>query len=203
MDAALTLHRQSETPVTAQAACHFAETCFARNHGAQIRCRYPELLVASSADGTLQAVVGIRSPDRRFHLEHYLDSPAEVVVSDTFNTHFKREELVEVGNLSGGCNPRVTTALMHALWQTLMDDGYRVLLVTGTKPLLHRFRHLPLQRLAKADPKRVPKSERWGRYYDQEPCVVAGPLHTYDKRFRVEPPQGLRITRLNNTGSNP
>lgn len=171
----------------------FIEQCYSKAYGASVTCHYPELLVVTDETGEVRAAAGIRGPEERFFLEHYLDSPAEVIVSDTFNCPVPRDQLVEVGSLAGGADHRATAALMHTLWRSLVDRGYGVLLVTATRPLLHRFRHLPLQKLAPANPARVPGARKWGTYYENQPAVIAGRLHQYDSRFRVPLPQGLRV----------
>ncbi|OED36729.1 hypothetical protein AB833_26250 [Chromatiales bacterium (ex Bugula neritina AB1)] len=161
----------------------FVEQQFRFFHGAEIECDYPALMTLYDSDHNVQAVAGIRSPDNRFFLEHYLDQPVEEKLSQLFQTRIRREKIVEVGSLAGGKDRQATDLLMHQLWDHLIRSGFEYLVVTGTKTLLFKFRKLPLHYLADANIGMVPDSASWGTYYDDSPGVVAGRLKDYDFRF--------------------
>jgi len=161
----------------------FVEDCYSSAFGARIICDYPQLMVMTDNDSNPLAVVGIRTPDEPFFLEHYLDHCAENVLSDIYQTSIPRHSIVEIGNLVSCSNPASTSKLMHQLWHYLINAGYEHLMMTSTQQLCRRFRNLPLQEICVAEKSNVAASSNWGSYYDNSPRVLAGELGEYDNRF--------------------
>ena len=156
----------------------FIRTVFWRAHGARVDLFYPGLLGYRTAQG-LRAVVGYRAGhEAALFAEHYLDLPAERLISNRTGRCLARGDLVEVGNLA-------LSAPGHARWVIaastafLAAAGYRWVLFTATRPLANAFRRLGLRpiHLADADPARLPDGGKaWGAYYRQGPAVYAGDI---------------------------
>jgi hypothetical protein len=112
-------------------------------------------------------------------LEHYLDHPIEVTLQNRLRQPVRREEVIEVGNLSA-LYPGAARWLIVALTVMLYDEGYRWVVFTGTKALHNGFHRLGLRpvELGAATLMHLPAEERadWGSYYDHSPKVLAGSI---------------------------
>jgi hypothetical protein len=156
----------------------FIRTMFRRAHGARVDLFYPGLLGYTAARG-MRAVVGYRAgSDQAMFAEHYLDLPAEHVITARTGRNVVRGDLVEVGNLALS-DPGQGRWVIAASTAFLAAAGYRWVLFTATRPLANAFRRLGLRplMLADADPARLPDGgAAWGSYYHQAPAVYAGDI---------------------------
>lgn len=164
----------AERPILEQ----FIRTVFRRTYDAAVEIFCPELL-AYSHDSRLRAVVGYRDGlIRPLFSEHYLDAPAERLMSERLGRPVLRHELVEVGNLALA-HPGQARWLIAATTAFLHAAGYRWVLFTAVTPLFNAFARLGLRpvSLARADPHRLPDAGRaWGSYYAARPVVYAGDI---------------------------
>jgi hypothetical protein len=160
---------------------------FAAQHQARIRHFMPCLLSLEDATGQLLGAVGLRcAASGPLFLEHYLDQPAEQVIAARQVGHApQRAQLVEVGNLAA-CNPGAARLLIVALTDLLVALGYRWVTFTGTLALLNSFQRLGLTPvpLGPANPACLGDEQAdWGRYYDNQPQVMAGDIYAGHQRL--------------------
>lgn len=164
-------------------AQQFIHECFAAAHGARIRHFMPRLL-SLHAGQEMVAAFGLREAcAERLFLETYLDRPIEAVLQQRLGQDVRREEIIEVGNLSARY-PGAARLLIVALTALLHEAGYRWVVFTGTTVLCNGFQRLGLRPvvLGPATLEHLPSSERadWGRYYEAKPVVMAGDIaHGY------------------------
>jgi len=154
--------------------------CFAAAHGARISQFMPRLLSLRAKRGDLIAAFGLRSAaDSHLFLETYLNRPIEAVLQARLGEKVRREEIIEVGNLSA-LYPGAARWLMVALTAMLHDEGYKWVTFTGTAALRNGFSRLNLRpvELGAATLQHLSPSDRadWGRYYDHTPMVMAGDI---------------------------
>lgn len=166
-------HRRAE-------AERFIHACFERAYGADVRHYLPVLMGLREPGGRLLGALGIReAASGPLFLEHYLDHPVEQVLAVTVDRPVDRAGVTEVGNLAvtvpGGGRWLITalTAYLHAV-------GQEWVVFTCGASLRNAFHRLGLDLLdlGEADPACLPtgEAEHWGRYYDQRPRVMAGPV---------------------------
>lgn len=172
---------------------------FAAQHGARVRHFMPCLLGLVDGDGQLDdqldgqpngrllGVVGLRSGAiRPLFLERYLAQPVEAVIAAQQGlAPPRREQIVEVGNLAAD-SPGAARLLIVALTDLLVAMGYRWVCFTGTPGLLNSFQRLGLQPLplGSADPACMGEElADWGRYYDNQPQVMAGDIYAGHQRL--------------------
>jgi len=158
----------------------FISRCFATKHGARIRHFMPRLLGLRTKIGYLIAAVGLRTASNsRLFLETYLDQPIEDVLKSKLGETVRREEIIEVGNLSS-LYPGASRWLILALTFILHDEEYKWVTFTGTSVLRNSFSRLGLRpiELAVATKKHLSLSDRdnWGGYYENSPMVMAGDI---------------------------
>jgi hypothetical protein len=139
----------------------------------------PTLLSFRDARGELRGVIGLRSAEpKRLYLEQYLEQPVEAAIAAATGNLVQRHEVVEVGNLAGA-NCRAAMRMVAELPSYLLARDYRWIVFTATsavRGILQGF-GAPLVELARADGGRVAGGEdRWGRYYESDPRVLAGYL---------------------------
>jgi len=168
---------------TRTTAEEFIHACFATAHGAHIRHYMPRLL-SLHAGHEMVAAFGLREArDERLFLETYLDHPIEAVLQQQLGQQVRREEIIEVGNLSARY-PGAARLLVVAITALLHEAGYRWVVFTGTTALRNGFQRLGLRpvELGAATLQHLPVHERadWGRYYEANPVVMAGDIaHGY------------------------
>lgn len=163
------------TPDTALAAAvtEFIRRRFLQAYGAEPSLRIPRLLALTSAQGALLAAVGVRNADReRLFLEDYLSVPVESVmpVAD-----IARHQIAEIAHLAG-VEAGVSRYLFASLTVWLQGAGYEWVVCTGTGQLRNSFHRMGIATrvLAEANPEGLPDGGAgWGRYYDQQPVVLA------------------------------
>ncbi len=163
-----------------KAAEDFVHHCFQEHYQADIRHFMPNLMSLSDDQDRLQAVLGFRHAEASpLFLETYLDHPVEEMIAARVQQPVDRLRLVEVGNLSVA-NPGITRWLFIALTGYLSTTQCEWVLFTIGPVLQHAFERLGFRMidLGEARCERLPQAERatWGRYYDQQPRVLAGRL---------------------------
>lgn len=162
----------------------FVQQCFASAHGARVTHFMPRLLSLRSRHNELIAAFGLRAAaEERLFLEAYLDAPVEQVVQHHTGRSIRRQDIVEVGNLSA-LYPGAARWLIVAVTAQLFSEGYQWVVFTGTSALRNGFHRLGLRpvELGLAALDRLPALERadWGHYYDHAPMVMAGDVaHGY------------------------
>lgn len=138
----------------------------------------PTLLALEGHSGRVCGVVGFRQAAAEpLFLERYLQRPVETALAEYAGEAVRRSEIVEVGNLAS-LSCRAACHLVAALPRVLLADGNRWIVFTATtavRGMLARFR-APVIELARATRDRLDEGEEWGRYYDNDPRVVAGYL---------------------------
>jgi hypothetical protein len=157
----------------------FVRAAFARKHDASVASFMPTLLSFRDASGDLRGVIGLRSAQPKpLYLEQYLEQPVEAAIAAATGNPVQRHEVVEVGNLAGA-NCRAAMRMVAELPSYLLARDYRWIVFTATsavRGILQGF-GAPLVELARADGGRVAGGEdRWGRYYESDPRVLAGYL---------------------------
>jgi hypothetical protein len=156
----------------------FIEHAFARHHGATVRAFMPRLLALEGRRGRVCGVVGFRNAAAEpLFLERYLDKPVELALADQVGGQVARERIVEVGNLAS-LSCRAACHLVAALPRILLADGNQWIVFTATsavRGMIAKFR-APVIELARATRDRLEDADEWGRYYDNDPRVVAGYL---------------------------
>ena len=118
-------------------------------------------------------------------LERYLDAPIESLLTALTGQAHERERIVEISNLASE-KPGGSLHIIINLARHLDQFGYEWVVFTATQQLIGIFTKLglPLLALAKADPTRLgSEASDWGRYYDTNPVVVAGPIRLALERF--------------------
>ena len=157
----------------------FVQSAFARKHDASITSFMPTLLSFRDAGGALRGVIGLRSAaPKPLYLEQYLEQPVEAAIATATGQAVQRHQVVEVGNLAG-VNCRAAMRMVAALPAYLLAHDFRWIVFTATsavRGILQGF-DAPLVELAHADVSRVAGgTDSWGRYYENDPRVLAGYL---------------------------
>lgn len=169
----------------------FIQRAFARHHGATVRAFMPTLLALEGRGGRVCGVVGFRKAAAEpLFLERYLDRPVELELAAHAGNSIARSDIVEVGNLAS-LSCQAACHLAAALPRILLADGNQWIVFTATavvRGMLARFR-APVIELARATRDRLDDGDEWGRYYDNDPRVVAGYLRNgIAPAFAVELP---------------
>lgn len=145
--------------------------------GATVESFLPALIAFHAADGSVRAVVGLRSAsDERLFVEQYLDAPAEQAVAGALATPVERSHMVEIGSLAAR-DAGDARAIIVYLTRWLHCAGIRWVLFAATRQLRNAFARLRLApvALAVADPARLSGDAKcWGSYYQSQPRVVCG-----------------------------
>lgn len=157
----------------------FVSAAFARKHDASVTSFMPTLLSFRDSGGDLRGVIGLRGAQPQpLYLEQYLAQSIEMEIGAATGTPVRRGEIVEVGNLAG-TSCRAAVRMVAMLPTYLLARDYRWIVFTATsavRSILQGF-GAPLVELARADGARVSGgADRWGRYYDSDPRVLAGYL---------------------------
>ncbi len=155
----------------------FVAAAFQRRHDATVQSFMPMLLSFRDGEGALRGVIGLRGAAREpLYLEQYLEQPVEAAIAAATGRTVERREVVEVGNLAG-TNCRTAMRMVALLPAHLLAAEYRWIVFTAThavRDILQGF-GAPLVELARADATRVAAApDRWGRYYETDPRVLAG-----------------------------
>lgn len=156
---------------------HFINRAFSLRHGATIRSFMPTLLSLEGRDRRICGVVGLRSAaSESLFLERYLSAPIERVLGARAGVEIDRARIVEVGNLAS-VRCRAAFHLAAMLPRVLLERGHRWVVFTAThavRGMLAQF-DAPVIELGCASVERAAGSgDDWGRYYDNDPRVLAG-----------------------------
>lgn len=151
-------------------------------HGARLLQFMPNLLGCVGMDDRPLAVLGYQSAAKGpLFLEQYLDMPIEEILRARGETvgpasRVDRHRIVEVGNFAS-LDRLATMELLQQLPSVLAREGFEWLVFTGTprvRELVTSF-GAPLLDLGDAEPQRLQQhDDRWGRYYESAPRVMAG-----------------------------
>jgi len=157
----------------------FVREAFARKHDACVASFMPALLSFRDAGGELRGVIGLRDAQPQpLYLEQYLAQPIEAAIGAAAGMPVRRNQVIEVGNLAG-TSCRAAVRMVAMLPSYLLARDYRWIVFTATsavRSILQGF-GAPLVELARADGSRVSDGpDHWGRYYDNDPRVLAGYL---------------------------
>ncbi len=157
----------------------FLDAAYARAFGGTLRSHYPVLMGMRDEHGMVVAAAGLRSArSSPLFLEQYIDEPIELALSRICDLQVARQQIVEIGNLAAA-RPSAALQLFDALASHLADGGATHVAVTATRALRRTLRRLGFCwcHLASADPARIAAADDWGRYYEADPQVIAGPIH--------------------------
>jgi len=157
---------------------------FAEVYGADLYSFMPRLFGLHNDADELLAAFGMRAAEvggqrEPLFLEHYLDRPVEALVAQAAGRPVPRSHIVEVGNLAGA-SPGALRLLIPLVCEQLHREGFHWVVFTGPARLCNSFSRLglPLEVVAPAPVDRLDTAERqrWGRYYDHQPSVMAGDI---------------------------
>jgi hypothetical protein len=156
---------------------HFVRSRFMRSHGAHIASFMPTLLLLTDSAGQLAAVAGYRrAADERLFLEQYLPAPVEQAIATLARARVRRSEIVEIGNFAA-IDSRRARILMSFMPAHFLEGGARWIVFTATaaiREILSSTGGRCLE-LGAADAARVSGgTDEWGRYYSNDPRVMAG-----------------------------
>ena len=175
----------------------FVQQRFALHHDARSEQLLPWQCTLSDEQGTLLASAGFKpASDGPLFLEHYLETPVEQQLASALQQPVLRDDILEVGNLAAlDGHGRL---LILALVQYLVEQRYRYVAFTATDQVRALFRSLGLQPhfLQSARRDLVPQPERWGRYYDHDPKVVAGDIRQGYQLLQQRPQWQQQLLQL-------
>jgi hypothetical protein len=156
----------------------FVQQAFARRHGARVRSFMPTLLALEGRGERVCGVVGFRNAGAEpLFLERYLTRPVEAELSERTRQLIERERIVEVGNLAS-LSCRAAFHLVAILPRVLIERGNQWIVFTATsavRGILEKF-SAPMIELASAGRECIDQPDEWGRYYENDPRVMAGYL---------------------------
>ena len=177
-NARLTLARAGDAASREQ-VLGFIRQCFLDHFGAEVDDDSPTLVGAFDPDAGLVAAFGLRDAVSGFFCEQYLDRPLEQALRSQLARPVSRDQVVELTHLCAvrpGCLGQLAALLPAAL----IGRGYRYLACTATACVgAYLIRKgLPAVHLGAASASALPPGEadRWGRYYEADPRVLAGDL---------------------------
>ncbi|MEH6472182.1 MAG: thermostable hemolysin [Halopseudomonas sp.] len=180
---------QIEQPHNRRQVARFIQRCFHHDYDASIEVYADHLIALVDNEQQIQAAVGYQSAATgALFLEQYFDLPIEQTLSQTSATKVSREQILEVGNLAS-CSSGWTRQLILSLAPFYYQQGFEWLVITVTPRVLNSFHKLgiglELIPLAAADPDRLQQDPaRWGRYYQEQPLVMAGHIGKGIARLR-------------------
>jgi hypothetical protein len=175
----LTLKAHERGGAGRERAEQFVREGFFRTHRACVQSFLPTLLTLTDGEGRTRGVVGCRfAMEEPLFLERYLDEPLERALLSQAGAMVSRTAIVEVGNLS--CrHSRDAMALISMLPRYLIGRGCTWVAFTATASVRRMLRHAGARMLdlGVAEASRADGSgDNWGRYYENEPRVMAGYL---------------------------
>ena len=155
-------------------------------HGAHIDT-FPQTLIAATDRLEMPVcAAGLRFAGCGFFSESYLEDPIDRILGRRTGRQIERERIFEVTTLAS----RKTNAVLPFVREIVefgQTNRYDWAFFTATARLrtLLTSMGLPLEVLGRADPKRIPHSERWGNYYHCGPQVCAIDA----RRLEARPPE--------------
>lgn len=136
------------------------------------------LLALEGRDERVCGVVGFRNARTEpLFLERYLARPIEAELTARTGQPIERQKIVEVGNLAS-LSCRAAFHLVAILPRVLIERGNQWIVFTATsavRGILEKY-SAPMIELASAGRECIEKPDEWGRYYDNDPRVMAGYL---------------------------
>ena len=155
----------------------FVRRRFLRSHGAHISTFMPTLLLLTDADSELAAVAGFRSAAHEpLFLERYLPVPIEQALTSQMGAHARRAEIVEVGNFAA-LDSRRAKILMSFMPAYFLERAARWIVFTATTSIRGILSAMGgrCMEVGAADGACVAGgADEWGRYYSNDPRVMAG-----------------------------
>ena len=156
----------------------FIRTVYADRFGADLM-HFAPMLISLRVGNRLVAAAGYRSAGtERLFLEAYLQAPIERMLAVDHGAPPARARVVEVGHLAAA-RAGEGMRLMKMLGVHLSAQGFHWVVCTVTEELRHLFGRLGIATvvLGRADPSALGEpAQRWGRYYEHRPTVLAGCL---------------------------
>jgi len=178
----VTPHRACEIggshPLRSTVERFISERFFAA-HGARISQFMPRLFAIFNRNGKVLAALGIRRASEKLFLEHYLDQPIDRVIAElplAAQQPVNRNRLIEIGNLAS-IDRNASLRLFRFLASYLIEHGYEWASFTGGESLRRSFALIGIETVSLGDASqdRLPAACRhWGRYYNDNPCILAG-----------------------------
>lgn len=175
----------------------FVRQRFSEQHAAMIQQLMPWQCCLRGASGEILASAGMNPAFvGPLFLEHYLTVPVEQQLAARLQQPVARDEILEIGNLAA--SPGQGRWLVLALTAYLATQGYRYVVFTATDQVRALFHALALQPLwlQSAERTAVPEPERWGRYYERDPQVVAGEIRQGWTLLQQQPRLLSRLPQL-------
>lgn len=175
-DGRLQLHLLDSGAEARQRAQDFIAQAYQRVFAAELRCFYPSVITLHDVDDNLLGAAGARYGEgQTLFLEQYLDAPAEQLIGQQTADIVDRAKLVEIGNLSVA-RPAMTYPFMGMIGSWLQDYDVDWLVFALTRSLRRLFHRAGAEMLdlGPARPERLkPSANRWGSYYEHDPCIMA------------------------------
>jgi hypothetical protein len=154
----------------------FIRKRFLKSHGAHIASFMPTLLLLTRG-AELVAVTGVRcAADEPLFLERYLAAPIEQALMSSTVAPVRRADIVEVGNFAA-LDSRRAKVLMSFLPAHLLERSARWIVFTATASIRGILSAMGARCLevGAADGACVAGgADEWGRYYSNDPRVMAG-----------------------------
>jgi hypothetical protein len=167
----------TNAPAQRTALERFIAERFRKAYGAQVSHFCAHLLGLRDEAGAWQAAAGYTpAASGALFLEHYLERPVEVVLSDAVGRRVPRERIVEVGNLASAARG-FGGRFLPELRRYLAGLGYGWAVFTATREVRGILQHFAFdaRALAPAAARCLPDGGAgWGTYYAHEPSVMAG-----------------------------
>ncbi len=154
----------------------FIHRRFADAYAADVRSFMPTLVALRGQDARILAAAGFRAAAQSaLFVEQYLDHPVEQCIAAATGETVQRAQIVEVGNLAAH-HAGSTRLFINTLGELLRQKNFRWLTCNAIPAVQNAFRQVgvPFLMLQTADKNRLgAAAEQWGRYYDQNSCVIA------------------------------
>ena len=155
----------------------FVHRRFLRSHGAHISSFMPTLLLLTGTDCELAAVAGFRcAAQEPLFLERYLPVPIEHALTSKKGAPVQRAEIVEIGNFAA-LDSRRAKILMSFMPAYFLECSARWLVFTATASIRAMLTAMGgrCMEVGIADGACVAGgADEWGRYYSNDPRVMAG-----------------------------
>lgn len=155
----------------------FIRARFQRSHGAHIATFMPTLMLLVDATDEILAAAGFRFAAREpLFLERYLSAPIEQHLSQQTGARVCRDEIIEVGNFAA-IDSRRARMLMSFMPAFFLEHQARWIVFTATSTIRGILAAMGghCVEVGAADGARVAGgADEWGRYYAQDPRVMAG-----------------------------
>lgn len=159
---------------------HYIADSFHSSYQAEVTEFLPYLL-STHTNGKLIATIGFQPAATKhpLFLEQYITSNIELELSRLINESIKRNQIIEVGNLTSGHRGMASQILFILSVAILHQAGFKWVTFTATKQvqsLLDKLKLVPVEICEASPDNLVDKGVSWGSYYDDTPKVLAGNL---------------------------